>query len=171
MFQSPPPRGGRLEDIANNDGLSVVSIHAPARGATRATASLPRTNLSFNPRPRAGGDENLSRPTATGKVSIHAPARGATLSLNILALRQKFQSTPPRGGRQRWLSRYFQECGFNPRPRAGGDAYFRPHGSMPCVSIHAPARGATVAWFYDKYKAQVCFNPRPRAGGDCVFRK
>ena len=55
----------------------MVSIHAPARGAT---LRFPTSKL-FD------------------KVSIHAPARGATfnpISLNADAL---FQSTPPRGGR------------------------------------------------------------------------
>ena len=58
-----------------------------------------------------------------------------------------FRSTPPRGGRlsQTW-GRSFKRLGFDPRPRAGGDA------PLPCsfahglrVSIHAPARGATGA--------------------------
>ena len=78
-----------------------------------------------------------------------------------------FQSTPPRGGRPqvRLPDRGFE--GFNPRPRAGGDQlrpprfvgrplfqstpprggrrHIRSAGlSKLIVSIHAPARGATV---------------------------
>ena len=54
----------------------------------------------FNPRPRAGGDAEVHRCALLPiHVSIHAPARGAT-SMHFQVLRlDKFQSTPPRGGR------------------------------------------------------------------------
>ena len=99
-----------------------VSIHAPARGATQA----------------------LSCQLAPPSVSIHAPARGATSARERPGL----------------------AAGFNPRARTGRDTsqlllkpkYLqfqstRPHGArraaerLPCferVSIHAPARGATL---------------------------
>ena len=56
LFQSTPPRGGRLTDSQSGHSASHVSIHAPARGATilRQRAHL------------------------ASYVSIHAPARGAT---------------------------------------------------------------------------------------------
>jgi len=58
---------------------------------------------------------------------------------------QRFQSTPPRGGRHRGDgSRHRRAC-FNSRPRAGGDML----------------AGAGVA-------LRRCFNPRPRAGGDAA---
>jgi len=97
----------------------MVSIHAPARGATKWRCNF--CGLSrFNPRPRAGGDEcdfhwiasggfqstppRGGRPIAgTGAhswtVSIHAPARGATAIMLCLCAPLMFQSTPPRGGR------------------------------------------------------------------------
>ena len=54
-----------------------VSIHAPARGATMWT--LHRYGIrSFNPRARAGRDSVASLQRLLRKVSIHAPARGAT---------------------------------------------------------------------------------------------
>ena len=55
----------------------VVSIHAPARGATIGDY---------------GKDVNLV-------VSIHAPARGATLCAIELSLLGAFQSTHPQGVR------------------------------------------------------------------------
>ena len=102
LFQSTPPRGGRLGDgvdiaagtvgfnprprAGGDHGLVIVvvldvsvSIHAPARGAT-GSRRRPATGrpLCFNPRPRAGGDGIYGRET------------GAAVG---------FQSTPPRGGR------------------------------------------------------------------------
>ncbi len=78
----------------------MVSIHAPARGATwvqlastmQGTCFNPRpreggdlnevasTHLarSFNPRPREGGDIDKQKAEQRKRVSIHAPARGAT---------------------------------------------------------------------------------------------
>ena len=77
---------------------------------------------------------------------------------------------------------------FNPRPRTGGDTaaisfslsstMFQsapPHGGRPsdgripmrrcCVSIRAPARGATISWYSSGLSGKR-FNPRPRTGGD-----
>ena len=82
MFQSTPPRGGRLVHREGLDAvLEHVSIHAPARGATRPPRGARRgARACFNPRPRAGGDSTVSS------------AESAAFSA--------FQSTPPRGGRR-----------------------------------------------------------------------
>ena len=55
-FQSTLPHGERLEWIADIDGSYGISIHAPARGATKYPAFC----------------------LLCTKISIHAPARGAT---------------------------------------------------------------------------------------------
>ena len=96
-FQSTRPRGARHAENATS-GVGVVSIHAPARGAT-SVGPGPFYPASFNPRARAGRDIRLSwiaacrsfqstRPRGArladevtspeAIVSIHAPARGAT---------------------------------------------------------------------------------------------
>ena len=78
LFQSTPPRGGRPILTSSEGRDQMVSIHAPARGATRARPSISRAPCRFNPRPRAGGDLECA-----GDVHSH----------------ELFQSTPPRGGR------------------------------------------------------------------------
>ncbi len=180
----------------------------------------PDTHVArFNPRPRVGGDADVSQAPnwdgvsihapawgATGQVgqelwgnyvSIHAPAWGATPPTATVTTAKGFQSTPPRGGRLRWLTQYSTSQCFNPRPRVGGDSV--APGPIPpgCVSIHAPAWGAT-AWEMRKLFQLMfqstpprggrlrsctrcfvlaCFNPRPRVGGDlcpsyiCVSRR
>jgi hypothetical protein len=82
----------------------VVSIHAPAQGATPDARAAYGGEQRFDPRPRAGGDRRGGpqlrgaesfdpRPRAGGdagvpssrmgrRVSIHAPARGATRLAN-----------------------------------------------------------------------------------------
>ena len=119
----PRPRTGSDVDWRLSREKPAVSIHAPARGATRRTwcrrrsrgcfdqrpragsdapsRSDPDASMSFDPRPRAGSDDTLGRAITVGKL---------------------FRSTPPRGERR--LGRIRHDRG------------------LP-VSIHAPARGAT----------------------------
>ena len=81
LFQSTLPRGERRADC-NDWCLSfAISIHAPARGATRSFEYL----------------------CGTSYISIHAPARGATTLLGFSTTLQKFQSTLPRGERRLWF--------------------------------------------------------------------
>ena len=77
-----------------------------------------------------------------------------------------FQSTRPRGARRDQGQRENRDySGFNPRAREGrdvraGDVFCRGH-----VSIHAPARGATLFSFFSSL-GRICFNPRAREGRD-----
>ena len=102
MGFNPRPRAGGdpTRGRRNYEGVAV-SIHAPARGATRRGRGRGRRSRSFNPRPRAGGDEQQE---------------------GLRGMLATFQSTPPRGGRPRKAGvRSPAARGFNPRPRAGGD--------------------------------------------------
>ena len=123
----------------------VISIHAPARGATDIFCIIrfgfihfnPRsregsdhlsfldvdTLNNFNPRSREGSDVMFSAPIISFFIiSIHAPARGAT---------KKTHHT-----------------------------YY-----LLLISIHAPARGATTSLTLLIY-APIYFNPRSREGSD-----
>ena len=54
---------------------------------------------------------------------------------------------------------------FNPRSRAGSDSRCRFRKSYASVSIHAPARGATILLLIGVLSS-CGFNPRSRAGSD-----
>ncbi len=100
-----------------------VSIHAPARGATAASDDGKTIYISFQ----------FTRP------------RGARLPRAMRGARSgRFQFTRPRGARRLRHCLPRPPSGFNSRAREGRDA--RPAwSSRPgSVSIHAPARGATV---------------------------
>ncbi len=84
-FQSTLPRGERLKYPPQRVPTHRISIHAPARGATRRSIGGRAAGEYFNPRSREGSDETYKTRTQTGTISIHAPARGATVPL--LALR------------------------------------------------------------------------------------
>ena len=126
MFQSTLPRGERLQPLRWTFPDWVVSIHAPARGATvNGLRSSVEIGLFQSTLPRG---ERLATPSAMHErsrfqstlprgerpvvirlidlhhpVSIHAPARGAT-------------SVP-------WYHPGEVKC-FNPRSREGSDPSF-----------------------------------------------
>ncbi len=102
-----------------------------------------------------------------------------------------FQSTPPHGGRHRYLLIRSRACKFQSTPPHGGRP-LQSNSAVPlkCVSIHAPARGATeLSTGYPQvihsfnprprtggdacnchlFDMLDCFNPRPRTGGDLMF--
>ena len=102
MFQSTRPHGARRVIKACFISSDIVSIHAPAWGATATSAIVSTKLASFNPRARMGRDIANNKPfpiaprfnprarmgrdfrfcpnTKTQSlVSIHAPAWGATL--------------------------------------------------------------------------------------------
>jgi hypothetical protein len=81
LFQSTPPRGGRLAKAVCIRTTDFISIHAPAWGATVHWIRKDSTNINFNPRPRVGSDFNCSSYCAYAKISIHAPAWGATANM------------------------------------------------------------------------------------------
>ena len=121
------------------------------------------------------------------RVSIHAPTRGAT-SLNFFIFQLVlFQSTHPHGVRLGLFHGRLLLLGFNPRTHTGCDlkrctkkasCQFQsthPHGvrqplaktpnAPKNVSIHAPTRGATLA-FEHQAAQQGSFNPRTHTGCD-----
>ena len=167
IFQSTPPRGGRLKHGVRRVRTGKISIHAPARGATGRLICRIRFSIYFNPRPRAGGDTPDGTAIGIALISIHAPARGATYEdpsdiVDVLV----FQSTPPRGGRQKQFVKFVSLALISIHAPARGATYpdKHPH-DQHGISIHAPARGATSI-SSPASSPPTHFNPRPRAGGD-----
>ena len=77
-FQFTPLREGRQIIKRLHSGRSLISIHAPPRGATINSLPVCAAFLDFNSRPSARGDcIHTMRPPAE-LISIHAPPRGAT---------------------------------------------------------------------------------------------
>ena len=189
MFQSTHPHGVRLVKVKLSKPFPWVSIHAPARGATKAH------DLGI----------------VLSDVSIHAPARGATPER--AGRNRGIHRFNPRTRTGCDAAGFWNlEAGrsFNPRTRTGCDlpsmytgASFNmfqsthPHGVRLYfygilvrdreVSIHAPARGATKrhekpapevkfqsthphgvrpARLDVSRKMETGFNPRTRTGCD-----
>ena len=146
-FQSTPPRGGRQYHFSNYSIREIISIHAPAWGATWKVAASARGLSHFNPRTdRPKINVDILHPLAVCPISIHAPAWGATLLL-LLSLVRLFY--------------------FNPRPRVGGDSPAASLVGTLLIFQSTPPRGGRL---FEKSGNRDFsnFNPRPRVGGDLV---
>ena len=137
-------REGRDWKIPRARGVVIVSIHAPARGATSRHMSTSTRGCCFNSRAREGRDRR-------DKVRLHRV--------------RQFQFTRPRGAR-----RYLFGAGV----AVATFQFTRPRGARPTsfvisknflVSIHAPARGATQGPARGR-RRYARFNSRAREGRD-----
>ena len=77
-----------------------ISIHAPARGATKMLADMFLRNYISIHAPARGATFTGLPSSSICILSIHAPARGATSLASALLVAVIFQSTLPRGERQ-----------------------------------------------------------------------
>ena len=165
-----------------------ISIHAPARGATLSCLWRFTSYTDFNPRSREGSDNFRQSGKTRNSISIHAPARGATAGERGARKMPQFQSTLPRGERQPCNGKTGDAHEFQSTlPRGERPAGYNPPEPVPCISIHAPARGATLhdvckADFYTfqstlprgerpfspslSFNIFFNFNPRSREGSD-----
>jgi|GEM_PF-1314309 len=103
------------------DTVILVSIHAPARGATLiCICGIAEVHVSIHA-PARGATYTTLKNIIMNTVSIHAPARGATKSIIQRQSPTVFQSTHPHGVRQGIWSCYIPVKCFNPRTRTGCD--------------------------------------------------
>ncbi len=144
-FLSTLPRGERRQNGRRVKRDDVVSIHAPARGATLEIAATRRWREVSIHAPARGATIARSRPTIRVVVSIHAPARGATRAqiACVLIVCGFYPRSRAGSDRSREAFACAAEC-FYPRSRAGSDRWLlADRRDCSPVSIHAPARGAT----------------------------
>ena len=132
----------------------MVSIHAPAWGATPAHRSA----------------------QAPCSVSIHAPAWGATRKTTVLSHFAKFQFTLPHGERPTFCDVWEGLTAVSIHaPAWGATSLFRPRPSHWRVSIHAPAWGATsfLRFFFTSLRFQFTLphgeRPTARKIGPAIF--
>ena len=140
-----PARGATMSK-GNQMSIFDVSIHAPARGATHCCAIF-TLDYCFNPRTRTGCDLRIALNLRfANDVSIHAPARGATHLRSFRCVSYPSFNPRTRTGCDRFAPGKVQEHRFVSihAPARGATEQSFPC-PPPCrVSIHAPARGATV---------------------------
>ena len=76
----------------------IISIHAPAWGATHGARGINKTIRNFNPRARVGRDGRIMALRKRGEISIHAPAWGATHRFGSCQHRQLISIHAPAWG-------------------------------------------------------------------------
>ncbi len=188
-FQSTPPHGGRQNLLAADGQPHVVSIHAPAWGATNIGERITRSQNVFQSTPPHGGRPLVqpapglwqtfqSTPPHGGRpncllcaallagVSIHAPAWGATCAGTTCGSSGNlFQSTPPHGGRPAIGATSITVDVVSIHAPAWGatDHVRQTLGVLRRVSIHAPAWGATARLIIVNFT--VLFQSTPPHGG------
>ena len=189
LFQSTLPRRERRSYLRRYQYLYLISIHAPAKGATFLSRACSSGSKNFNPRSREGSDVKGVCWHKRMGISIHAPAKGATIPALLLVSNPiLFQSTLPRRERHENHQQGFHHRHFNPRSREGSDHLLFQLVRHLIISIHAPAKGATTetfpVLFYWVFQSTLprrerrasdlqgmrhChFNPRSREGSDPV---
>ena len=169
QFQSTLPRGERLYQSECLFLYICISIHAPARGATLSWKRWIRHYHISIHAPARGATGLLPWMGFILMISIHAPARGATMTQKpILAPIHISIHAPARGATPTSAAFSRSSIYFNPRSREGSDKFWHlsldltdrtfqstlPRGerrrteacsrSASDISIHAPARGATI---------------------------
>ena len=145
LFQSTPPRRERPITPLQLQEQINISIHAPAKGATKQQLLKSMVARYFNPRPREGSDLQ---------------------GLPLFRCYKYFNPRPREGSDCPKWSKRCDPTNFNPRPREGSDAGLSDsERALGYISIHAPAKGATIFIVVSSLKG-VYFNPRPREGSD-----
>ena len=147
----------------------IISIHAPAEGATAHLRNFLRLWIHFNPRSRGGSDHMCTTYPCHHSVFQSTLPRRERQSISQMALTSLRHFNPrSRGGSDmQTQSALVITIHFNPRSRGGSDnsAFFpkathgifqstlprreRPMSRSQCnkrynISIHAPAEGATL---------------------------
>ena len=130
--------------LVSRDLVPLISIPAPARGATGPGQPLPGRAADFNSRPCERGDATMDSNYGAFLISIPAPARGATSLHSSSKVNAIFQFPPLREGRHVPVKL---------------DKYSK------IISIPAPARGATGAQTIQA-PGVADFNSRPCERGD-----
>ena len=170
-FNPRPRTGGDALVIGQVVDHLLVSIHAPARGATFAIAPENSIKTEFQSTPPHGGrprnaPHHLLAPTGFNP----RPRTGGDWAVEQqdISISPCFNPRPRTGGDMGTRRLSWRSVRFNPRPRTGGDVMSLYGGWIDKrVSIHAPARGATCEPCV-LGRSLSSFNPRPRTGGDAI---
>ena len=132
--------GGKFRDML------LISIRAPARGATGSTLQCFRFVIQFQSAlPRGERRSGAIRLNNFFIISIRAPARGATQYQGGANAWIEFQSALPRGERPDISSEIHKAFLISIRaPARGATESANTIAAYNYISIRAPARGATL---------------------------
>ena len=162
------PARGATSPVSHNPDQYKISTHAPARGATSGEARRRKANFNFNPRSREGSD---CMPLTIFSFPYYFNPRSREGSdrshCTYTTLRQQFQPTLPRGERPVSEIMGDQDPEISTHAPARGATVF---GSNPeefyQISTHAPARGATQTGAFSYQSALISTHAPARGATD-----
>ena len=165
-----PARGATKVTVHFNQNHSNISIHAPARGATGDAKDIWLAVRNFNPRSREGSDHKFISSASKMRYFNPRSREGSDIqpTRNKRETADKFQSTLPRGERRALLGTLTNDEQISIHaPARGATPFGRIFRLFAAISIHAPARGATDDLLAFLGQDQD-FNPRSREGSDGI---
>ena len=151
QYFNPRSREGSDMAPALPDLRLVISIRAPARGATVGLPTDCRASVFQSALPRGERLDVLVRSALTFVFQSALPRGERRRAHPCITCSGAFQSALPQGERLGCRSAALYAKNFNPRSREGSD--FNSYGMRQSlnISIRAPARGATGAFLLGKY--------------------
>ena len=139
-----PAKGATRQLVAYHHDWKI-SIHAPAKGATCGVPSRTQHNTISIHAPAKGATIRQQVDHHALKISIHAPAKGATdFTTREIILFRHFNPRSREGSDRTSIIKFIIIFYFNPRSREGSDACGFEIIAGGIISIHAPAKGATI---------------------------
>ncbi len=167
LFQSTLPRRERPVADVVMDGWYLISIHAPAKGATLQVVQFGCPTLYFNPRSREGSDFAFSPITIYHCISIHAPAKGATQKITPMPIpAENFNPRSREGSDADNRQVKIILVDFNPRSREGSDARSCTTGCVTNIFQSTLPRRERQSALLPCHRCEYDFNPRSREGSD-----
>ena len=117
------PAKGATRMSFSEKPYSSISIHAPAKGATTSAPKSSRKSRKINPRSREGSDRRSTSPRTSPNNFNPRSREGSDAGCRLVCRgRAGFQSTLPRRERPAYsVPRGHAASDFNPRSREGSD--------------------------------------------------
>ena len=143
-FQSTLPRRERPAAAGRSGSIPAISIHAPAKGATIQRQNVLRTVQFQSTLPRRERRYLVRSVPPSPAFQSTLPRRERRSGTTVPANGNLFQSTLPRRERQGSSTCFWRYTDFNPRSREGSDGRSIRFKGTVRISIHAPAKGATL---------------------------
>ena len=166
-----PPRGATGNGECP-EADECISIHAPPRGATlRVFLCLSAPVFQFTPL-REGRRNERHQPAFREHFNSRPSARGDGVAERHRRSAVYFNSRPSARGDSSRAKRKLCPRNFNSRPSARGDGMATSKGAvLYLISIHAPPRGATLAFTLDA-SPMISFQFTPlREGRRCAGKQ
>ena len=165
-FNPRSREGSDLQPRCNAVFAGGISIHAPAKGATPVPPRASSAALFQSTLPRRERLSSTSFSVSMVLFQSTLPRRERPPSACPRSCRRNFNPRSREGSDVGNSISYIAENHFNPRSREGSDPSMRRnHSFSVLISIHAPAKGATLG-ISPLAKCVRYFNPRSREGSD-----